>query len=77
MSFVFRLNDNESVLNNNLHYAIENKDSKLKAGLIGFYTTYLTTNITGVYNKLYYKDPKTNNLSRIVVPKGQHSLKSL
>jgi hypothetical protein len=65
------------VLNKNLHYAIENKDSKLKVGLIGFYATYLTPNITDDNNNLYYKDPKTNNLNRVVTLKGQYSLKSL
>ena len=69
-SYVFELSDCKSILQKNLSHPINNDN--LKVALIGFYTTYLTPNITNKNNKLSGTDFK-----EIIIPPGQYDIDTL
>ena len=63
---VFSLSDTSSILTRQLHYYFSHKE----VALVGFYTTYLTPNITEKNNKLtIFKTEPTE----IHIPVGQYS----
>jgi hypothetical protein len=52
MSRVFKLTSNTSILEKRLTTPI--RDTFKNIGLVGFYTTFLTPNVTRENNRLYY-----------------------
>jgi hypothetical protein len=70
---VFKLSERKSILQKGLSHPIINND--LKVALIGFYTTYLTPNISNKNNKLPYEENGTTK--EMVIPPGQYDITTL
>jgi hypothetical protein len=73
MTYVFKLSEQNSILKKKVGHPIANDD--LKVGLVGFYTTYLTPNVTEKNNKLKYED--NGVIKELIIPVGQWSIYDL
>ena len=73
MTYVFKLSDRKSTLQKSLSHSITNDD--LKVALIGFYTSYLTPNISKYYNILHYEE--NGVIKKLIIPIGQYNVTTL
>lgn len=73
MTYVFRLSGNSSNLLKRLSHTITNDN--LKVALTGFYTSYLTPNISKFYNILHYEE--NGDIKELIIPIGQYSVSTL
>jgi hypothetical protein len=79
MNRFFRLSSDTSILEKRLSVPII--DTFKNVGLVGFYTTFLTPNVTIRNNKLHYEEPASLDRiispETIVIPPGQYNLENL
>lgn len=72
MSIILKLNGTSSTLSKKLNTPIYNFST---VACVGFYSTFLTPNVTLNNNKLYYEHKKETHV--IIIPPGQYNIENL